>query len=447
MNLHSVNSLTDVLKADGSLTINQHNSKCYRFKVQSTNGIAYDLYTYGISKLLINAENQKKFELADKEKFLLTREEIQERNILPLGIAPDGRYVGKDISFENRSNGSIFITGKSGKGKTFCASNLLPSLAMLDNRLAVFDVSGSFTREELLRTLPKNVVDTLFDFIDVGEGKGKIPIDPFRIADCTGLPEKKRRVFGAVSAAAGKLDKGVSRDVMGVISNMLKNNGKAPTVNIQMLRSTLENESKDTEKVYDLISSALDDIEKIGCEEQSWSELFENSKKIIVISLGDEVDENVHLLLDILLSSLFEWQRDHKTVPLTIVVDEVKYQNFAIGSPLHTIITQGRKFGTKLIGITQHYISQGNNNIDVMKEAGIEFFFAPSKSQDRIAAELGYKTAIAAGFGAMDKGEFILSCDCYNKVDEVNEPAIIYGKAVKFADSPLYEKFNLMFGN
>lgn len=204
--LHSADSLTDILKANEYLEINDKNSKCYRFRVQSSGGEPYMLYTYGISLQLINAENRKRLALADKEKFLLTREEIKECNILPLGIAPDGKYVGKDISFENKSNDSIFITGQSGKGKTFCASNLLPSLAMLGNRMAVFDVCGSFTREELLRALPAVVVDTMFEFIDAGEGKGKIPIDPFRIADCAGLPEKKRRMFGLVSAAAGKLD-------------------------------------------------------------------------------------------------------------------------------------------------------------------------------------------------------------------------------------------------
>lgn len=445
--LHSVDSLTDILKANGYLESNEQNSKSYRFRVQSSDGEPYMLYTYGISLQLINAENRKKFELADKEKFLLTREELKESNLLPLGITLDGRYIGKDISFDNRSNDSIFVTGQSGKGKTFCASNLLPSLAMLGNRVVVLDVSGSFTREELLRALPLEVVDTLFEFINVGEEKGKFPINPLVVADCTGLPKKKRRIFGLIKAAAGTLDDDVSKIVMGVISDMLQQNGKAPAINIGTLRNTLKNGGKESKKVYELISSTLDDIEKIGCAEQGWSELFESSKKILVISLGDESDEKVHSLLDLFVSSLYEWQRYHKTTPLTIVVDEIKKQNFEVGSPLHTLITEGRKFGAKLIGITQDYIPRGNRNINVMREADIKIFFEPANSRETIAAELGYKNAANACFGNLGKWEFILKSDCYSKEDLVNERLVITLKVLDFVDSPLYEKFKELFDN
>lgn len=444
--LHSVDSLTDILKEYEYLEGNEQNSKSYRFRVQSSNGEPYMLYTYVISLQLINAENRKRLALADKEKFLFTREEIKECNILPLGIAPDRRFVGKDISFDNKSNDSIFITGQSGKGKAFYASNLLPSLAMLGNRVVVLDVSCSFTREELLRALPIEVVDTLFEFINVGEEKGKFPINPLIVADCTGLPKKKRRVFGLIKAAAGTLDDDVSKIVMGVISDMLQQNGKAPAINIGTLRNTLKNGAKESKKVYELISSTLTDIENIGCEEQGWNELFESSKKILVISLGDESDEKVHSLLDMFVSSLYEWQRYHKTTPLTIVVDEIKKQNFEVGSSLHTLITEGRKFGAKLIGITQEYIPHNNKNINVMREAGIKLFFEPANSRETIAVELGYKNAADAGFGNLGKWEFILKSDCYSKENLVNERLVIPLKVLDFIDTPLYAEFKREYG-
>ena len=142
-----------------------------------------------------------------------------------------------------------------------------------------------------------------------------------------------------------------------------------------------------------------------------------------------------------MIASAFEWQRDHDTAPLSIVVDEIKDQNFAEGSPLHTILTQGRKFNTKFIGMTQQYISTSSHAIDVVKEAGIKIFFKPSKSLERIASELGYKNPTDAGFGSMGIGDFILSCDCYNKVDEINEPVVVHCKTIKFVDSPLYKRF------
>jgi hypothetical protein len=446
MKLHSVNALTDALKANECLNINDHNSKCYRFHVQNSNGEPYILYTYGISKKLINAENRRRLDLADYQKNLLEYSELAQNELLPLGITADGRYVGKDISFGNKSNDHIFITGQSGKGKSFCATNLLPLLAMLGSRILVLDVSASFTHDEVLRALPTEVVEALFEFIEVAVGKRKLPVNPLFIGDCAGLPAKKRRIVGFIKAIAGKLDKDEPRTLTGIISDMLKRQSNVTSITTEMLRKALRSGGKVGNHVFSLVSSTLEDIDTIGFEEQSWAEFFEKSKKIPVLSFGNESGDNVHSLLDAMVSSAFEWQRDHDTAPLSIVIDEIKDQNFVEGSPLHTILTQGRKFHTKFIGMTQHYISTTSHAIDVVKEAGVKIFFKPSKSLDRIANELGFKNPADAGFGSMGIGDVILCAELYNKEDGVNEPVVIHAKAIKFIDTPLYEKFKKEYG-
>ncbi len=440
MKLHSVNSLTDALKSNEFLNINDHNSKCYRFHVQNSNGEPYMLYTYGISKQLINAENRKRLGLADYQKNLLEYSELAQNELLPLGIAADGRYVGKDISFGNKSNDHILITGQSGKGKSFCATNLLPLLAMLGSRMLVCDVSDSFTRDEVIRALPTEVVDALFEFIDVADGKQKLPVNLLFVGDCSGLPAKKRRIVGFIKAIAGKLDKDETRTLTGIISEMLKRHSTVSSVTTDMLRNALKG-GKTGHHVFGLISSTLNDIDTIGFEECGWAEFFEKSKKIPVISFGNESGDKIHSLLDALISSAFEWQRDHDSAPLSIVIDEIKDQSFAEESPLHTILTQGRKFHTRFIGMTQHYVSTTSHAIDVVKEAGIKIFFKPAKSLDRIAAELGYRNPADAGFGSMGIGDIILCAEIYNKVDGVNEPVVIHAKAIKFVDTPLYQRF------
>ena len=455
LELHSVDPLTDALRKDESLTINDHHSKCYRFKVQNSAGDSYWLYTYGISKQLITKENRRRINCADQYQFLLTYDELATSGILPLGRVFNGLYVGRDVSYLKKGNDSIFITGDTGKGKTFCAINLLPSFAMLGFRMLVFDVSGSFTREEVLglnadadlRPLTENVVNTLFEFIEVNEGKSKLPVDPLYIGDCTGISDKKRRVFSFIRAAAGQLDKGDERIVTGLISTMLQKHRTLTSVPVQLLRDTLKRGGKEGWRVHKLICSVLDDLEVIGCCEQSWGEFFEHSKKIPVISLGHEESDGVHPLLDALLASAFEWQRDHKTVPMLITIDEIKKQSFADGSPLHTIITQGRKYGCRLLGITQDYVSRDSHAIDIMREAGIKLFFDPANGHDKIAAELGYKSAAQAKFGSWPRYSFMLKCGLYNKVDGTNDPTVISCETLKFEDTPLYEKFLREYGN
>ena len=307
--------------------------------------------------------------------------------------------------------------------------------------MLVCDVSDSFTRDEVLRALPTDVVDALFEFIEVAAGKRKLPINPLFIGDCSGLPAKKRRIVGFIKAIAGKLDKEETRELTGIVSEMLKRYPKESSVTTDMIRNTLKRGSKTGHHVFSLISSTLDDIDTIGFEERGWAEFFEKTKKIPVLYFGNESGDNVHSLLDAMISSVFEWQRDHDTAPLTVVVDEIKDQNFTEGSPLHTILTQGRKFNTKFIGMTQQYISNSSHAIDVVKEASIKIFFKPAKSLDRIATELGYKNPVDAGFGSMGIGDIILSAELFNKVDGVNEPVVIHAKAIKFIDTPLFEQF------
>ncbi len=297
------------------------------------------------------------------------------------------------------------------------------------------------------RPLTEDVVNALFEFIDVWEDKAKLPVNPLYIGDCTGLSDKKRRVVSFIRVAAGQLDKGDERIVTGLISTMLQKHRTLTSVPVQLLRDTLKRGGKEGWRVHKLICSVLDDLEIIGCQEQSWGGFFEHVKKIPVISLGHEESDSVHPLLDVLLASAFEWQRDHKSIPMLITLDEIKRQSFADGCPLHTIITQGRKYGCRLLGITQEYVSRDSHAIDIMREAGIKLFFDPANGYDKIAAELGYNSAAQAKFGSWPRYSFMLKCGLYNKVDGVNDPTVISCETLKFEDTPLYEKFLREYGN
>ena len=340
----------------------------------------------------------------------------------------------------------MFITGQSGKGKTFFATNLLPSISLLGGNSIVIDASDSFIRDEVLLAMPEVVVDAMFEFIDISSGQAKMPVNPLFIGDCANLAAKKRRIIGFVKAAAGKLSKEDSRVIAGLISQRLQGHDEISVFTTDLLREILEKGGSAGRNALNLIASVLDDIDAIGCEAQGWGSFFAKHKRIPVILIGDAVGENVHQLVDVLLNSLFEWQHDNKEKPLTITIDEIKRMSFADGSPLHTVLTQGRRDGIRLIGITQDYISNDSHAIDVMKQAGIKVFFEPAKSKDRIAKELGYKDAVDAGLGSMGIGEFIIRSDLYNAKDSCNTQVVIPCSTVKFVNSPLYQRFLREYG-
>ena len=238
MTLKNENALMDMLLENKCLSVNDHHSRCYKIIIQNSAGEPDKVFTYGISKTLISASNRRLLNLAGKSDYLLTQAVFEQHGILPLGVVANRCFVEKDIS--SNSNNHIFITGQSGKGKNFFATNLLPSISLLGGNSIAIDASGSFMRDKVLLAMPEVVVDAMFEFIDISSGQAKLPVNPLFIGDCANLAAKKRRIIGFVKAAAGKLSKEDSRVIAGLISHRLQGHDEISVFTTDMLRKALE---------------------------------------------------------------------------------------------------------------------------------------------------------------------------------------------------------------
>ena len=436
-------SLTAALYSCGYLPHNAKSEKSVRIAAITSDGTPYPLYVHAISYTLLTQENRQCFELIDKEAYLFKYDEMPE-GFLPLIKTVDGRFAGKMTRYAAEESNTYFGTGKTGSGKSWAIAQLICMLFMLGQIVVVFDVSGSYTKEKLLKMLPAEVVEKLFKFINIGVGKDPVPVDLGSLRGCETLPDKKRAIYSVLRAATGPIDKGTSRKLKGFLSDYLKD--KEYSVSLNDLCSELEKTGGWGAEIADCVQSVLDDINEVGYEQKTWDDLFSQERKIIVINLGNEVGENTHQLLDMMVGSLFNWQMSHDNGFLSIVIDELIDQDFSTGSPLQTIVKQGRKFHTALIGATQDFYNQGSSNLDVMKQANIQSFCRPGKSEDRVAQKLGYSNAVDAGFNKFKAGDTILEFDGYNKETGENEALTMKGRVVNFIESPLYEKFKEIYG-
>jgi len=441
-----IDSLTAALYSGGYLPHNAKNEKSVRIAAITSDGTPYPLYVHSISYTLLTHENKLRFDLLDKEANLFKYEEMPREGFLPLIKTVDGRFAGKMLRYAAEEANVYFGTGRIGSGKSWAIAQLICMLFMLGQIVVVFDVSGSYTKEKLLKMLPAKVVENLFRFINIGAAYSMdmIPVDLGSLRGCETLPDKKRAIYSVLRAATGPIDKGVSRKLKGFLSDYLKD--KEYSVSLNNLCSELEKTRSFGTNVADSIQSVLDDIKEVGFEEQTWDELFLKERKIIVINLGNEVGDSTHQLLDMMVGSLFNWQMSHDMGFLSIAIDELIDQDFSTGSPLQTIVKQGRKFHTALIGATQDYYNQGSSHLDVMKQANIKSFCRPGKSEDRVAQKLGYSNAVDAGFNKFKAGDTILEFDGYNKETDENEALTIKGRVVNFVETPLYEKFKELYG-
>ena len=432
-------SLTVALYSGGYLPHNAKNEKSVRIAAITSDGTPYSLYVHAISYKLLTQQNKQRFELLDKEANLFTYDEMPREGFLPLIKTVDGRFAGKMLRYEAEENNVYFGTGRTGSGKSWAIAQILPMLYMVRNTVVVFDVSGSYTKEKLLKMLPTEVVEKLFRFINVGAGKDPVPVDLGSLRGCDTLPDKKRAIYSVLRAATGAIDKRISRKLKGLLSDYLTD--KEGSVDLNNLCSKLEQAGSFGTEIADRIESVLSDIREVGYEKQNWDDLFLQERKIIVINLGNEVGDTNHQLLDMMVGSLFNWQMTHDSGFLSIAIDELIDQDFSTGSPLQTIVKQGRKYHSALIGATQDYYNQGSSNLDTMKQANIKSFCRPGKSEDRVAQKLGYRDAIDAGFNKFKVGDTILEFDGYNKETGENEALTMKGRVVDFAETYLYEKF------
>ena len=425
---------------------NAKDEKSIRIAAISSDGVPYPLYVHAISYKLLTQENKLKFELLDKEANLFTYDEMPREGFLPLIKTVDGRFAGKMLRYAAEESNIYFGTGKSGSGKSWAIAQIICMLFMLGQIVVVFDVSGSYTKEKLMKMLPPEVVDKLFRFINIGAGYGMdmIPVDLGSLRGCETLPDKKRAIYSVLRAATGPLDKGTSRKLKGFLSEYLKD--QEYSISLNNLCSKLVGAGGWGAELADCVQSVLDDINEVGFEEQTWHDLFLQDRKIIVINLGNEVGDSTHQLLDMMVGSLFNWQMSHDAGFLSIAIDELIDQDFSTGSPLQTIVKQGRKFHTALIGATQDYYNQGSSHLDVMKQANIKSFCRPGKSEDRVAQKLGYSNAVDAGFNKFKAGDTIIEFDGYNKETGENEALTIKGRVVNFDETPLYDKFKELYG-
>lgn len=438
MSVADTDSLTAALYSCGYLPHNAKNEKSIRIEAITSDGVPYPLYVHAIKYTLLTQENRQRFELIDKEANLFKYDEIPE-GFLPLVKTIDGRFAGKMISYAAEENNIYFGTGRTGSGKSWAVAQLMPMLFMLRHTVVVFDVSNSYSREKLLKMLPAEVVERLFRFINVGTGMDPIPVDLGSLRGCESLPDKKRAIYSVLRAATGSIDKSTSRKLKGFLSEYLKD--KSYSVSFSNLCFELNKNPNFGTEVADCICSVFTDIGEIGYEQKTWNDLFLQGRKIIVINLGNEVGDSNHQLLDMMVGSLFNWQMSHDKDFLSIVIDELIDQDFSTGSPLQTVVKQGRKFHTALVGAAQDYYNQGSSYLDVMKQANIKSFCRPSKSEDRMAQKLGYSNAADAGFNKFKAGDTILEFDGYNKETDGNEAITLKGRVVDFVETPFYEKF------
>ncbi|MDE6005890.1 MAG: type IV secretion system DNA-binding domain-containing protein, partial [Oscillospiraceae bacterium] len=281
-------------------------------------------------------------------------------SVIPIITNQNGFIASQEFAANRQDNLHFFTTGMPGYGKTFHLIERMCSLQKQGIRTVVFDVSGSFTREEIIEKLSvggddkilkevENYVNEHITFHNI-ETEG-IPIEPLMLNFSDDITEKKNILFSIIMSHFGSLGKVQEVFIGQLITNLIATDDLSIMNAYDCIVDAYYPEKQDS--LHLQVMEHFSCFTNYECANRGWSEFLDNSKDIVIISMNTSSKTGGYALIDILMMSLFYHQRFNPAKHLGIFVDEIHSQNLKPQGPITQILREGRKFRTFLNYATQ----------------------------------------------------------------------------------------------
>lgn len=421
---HNKDSMLKTLKRTASL--NYKDGYAHRIELHDTNGQHKRLYMYDISTEILDFDVLYMLNNLESEAFLLREGDTPKSDFITLINGVNGTIAGKRLRYKDEENNHFYITGQSGSGKTYLLCQLIAKCFSLNHQVVVFDSSDSFRYETMCRNLSKRFVDENIIFHNLD--RDGIPVDLFRIDRNVSLPSQKKQLIDVLTAGIGELSVPQSNTLRSALSDMLSTLNKDERVQTYNILSMLGEEGTTYESLRNRFEPLFEDIDECGMKTSSWEDFFRQSGKIVILHTDSTFTENGNQIIDMLLSTLFSYQRENFITPLDVFIDELQNQNFSKISPIRKILKEGRKFHLSFFGATQDYYSRSTELGSAMSKADTQIFLRPTpNSESIVASELRFHKADMARFDAMQRGDCIVKGSLYSKEQDRNIPTILSG--------------------
>lgn len=432
---HNMKALLNALAHYNAL--DARDGRTHPLDAHNSSGEAVRVYLYDISADIFDADIIFIFNNLESEPYMLSEQEIPRKPFLQILRDVNGRVAGKIIDYTEENNDHTLICGQSGFGKTFLQSQLIAKRCSLGKRVVAFDTSDSFTYKALCHNLSKRFVDENVSFYNID--RSVIPIDIFRVDDNLSTASKIKYLVGVFKAGIGELSIPQSNVLRCILEAVLSNTSEEsfPQQILKTLNAVGESATKSDERTIASLRNRLEplisDINCYGMSKKTWSDFFAESKPIIVLHTNSISLDNNHQIIDMMLTTLFNYQNEDFSVSLDIFIDEIQNQNFSSTSSIRKIMKEGRKIHMAFFGSTQDYYPKKTELGRTMGKAGTQIFLRPSQdSEQAVAAELRWKKADIARFDSMDRGDIIVKGALYNKKNKRNTQTTLSGHVDDF---------------
>ena len=387
------------------------------------------LRTYCFTISILSESLQKRISFPSNDEYadyILSSDDVPSDEFLPIIQCGSGAIAGKIIRKEKESNNHMLITGFSGYGNTYALCHLAMRLKHLGHKVIAFDSTGSFSKERIMKHLPQSIVDANFVFRNI-EDDG-LPVDVFYTSESE-MKNRIERITGLLSAGAANV---TSSQMASLSSVLIKIKDEQITPESILSELSQTHASKIIKRRYEALLQALAQYTSADLP-QSWND-FLGKSEIIIVSVPTLYAQERNALVDILLASLFNYQKQNSNQPLDLLIDELQNENTTEQSPLDQIIAVGRNHAMSIIAATQHF--KLNQRLKTMiGNIDTKLFFRPtSNSEDTVIQYLNHRKLSRDYLMKMERGDCILEGNLYNKSRNTNQHAVIIGHFLDYTE-------------
>lgn len=295
----------------------------------------------------------------------------------------------------------------------------------------MFDTSNSFIKATLESYISEKFVENHISYYEVSETS--LPVNIWNTTLYHKHIDKKRYISSLILALFNNVTSNQRSAVNNAISKTL-NEATDNIFNINRLIEILNDECdsnvvRNISETIELINEELNDYNVN--EGLTWDDIL-NDRKVIIIAFPYDSSSNSNRITDMLLSSLYSYQNSLKKYEMRIFIDEIQKQNLEQKSPIHTILTEGRKFQIGLNFASQFVSNRSTAENQMKNNTSVTVYFKPDDvSKKTVIERLALDEKQQEILDNFKPGDCFVKGSLYNFRTKSNENTIIYGKVKK----------------
>lgn len=340
------------------------------------------------------------------------------------------------------ANRHLFITGKSGQGKTYFVQTLLAELSNVNINSLVVDYTDGYLQNQLDDLFTQKYEDKINHRFIMKE---KLPINPFKIQeiDLGGfvIPESEQDMADRVVQVIDFVfDLGLQQKTL--LSETIIQGYRANGENLKFSHLADElrySDDKAAQNLYGRIGSLISRDPFSYEDNFEWSDIFGTEGEIHIFQMKGYQLNIQKVLIEFLLWDIYQYstRRGNEGKPMPIILDEVQNLNFGSSSPAVKVLREGRKFGLSGIFATQSLDSIKGNDTEAIFNAAQQIHFLPPDSQlptiaKRLSSGPNDKSNIERELKNLHKGEAIVYGPTLKQNGSLSVPQINGVKVTSF---------------